>query len=151
MLVPPIQSEGSERVPEIMQRRALLPPHLRHDPAFAITSSAWDTFGSWEWRAEWRAGYLGDSHGDQRWTPEAPNDNSDGDGGGGDDGDDGGGHDGDVDDEDIHDGNDDNGRQPPPPPSRCDDDTGKAVRDDTDDFVGNVVYNVLLANERGEH
>jgi hypothetical protein len=25
------------------------------------------------------------------------------------------------------------------------------VRDDTDDFVGNIVYNVLLANERGEH
>jgi hypothetical protein len=25
------------------------------------------------------------------------------------------------------------------------------VRDDTDNFIGNVVYNVLLANERGEH
>jgi hypothetical protein len=27
----------------------------------------------------------------------------------------------------------------------------KAVRDDTDDFVGNVVHHVLLANEHGEH
>jgi hypothetical protein len=44
--VPPIPREGPERVPEIMRRRALLPPHLRRDPAFAITSSVWDTFGS---------------------------------------------------------------------------------------------------------
>jgi hypothetical protein len=28
---------------------------------------------------------------------------------------------------------------------------GKLVRDDTDDFVGNVAHHVLLANERGEH
>jgi hypothetical protein len=103
-------------------------------------SSAWDTFGSWEWRAARRAGYLGNSDWDQRWAPEAPNN----DGGG--DGDDSGGHDGDFDDV-----NDDNGRQPPPPPPSCDDGTVKAVRDDTDDFVGNVVCNVLLANERVVH
>jgi hypothetical protein len=125
-----------------MRRRALLPPHLRRDPAFAITSSAWDTFGSWEWRADSRAGYW-----DQRWAPEAPNDGG-GDGGGGDDDgrDDGDGGDGGIDDAN----DDDNGRQPPPPPPSCDDGTGKEVRDDTDDFVGNVVYNVLLANERGD-
>jgi hypothetical protein len=128
-----IPREGPERVPEIMRQRVLLPPHLRRDPAFAITSLAWDTFGSWEWRADRRTGFLGNSDWDQRWALKAPID-------------DGGGHDGDVDD-----GNDDNGRQPPPPPPNCDEGTGKTVRDDTDDFVGNVVYNVLLANERGEH
>jgi hypothetical protein len=94
--VPPIPHEGPERVPKIMQRRALLLPHLRRDPTFAITSSAWDTFRSWEWRPDRRAGYLGDSDWDQRWAPEAPND------GGGDSGGDGGD---DADD-------DDNGRQP---------------------------------------
>jgi hypothetical protein len=136
-----------------MRRRTLLLPHLRRDPAFAITSSVWDTFGSWEWQADRRAGYLGDSNWDQRWALEAPNDGGwDGGGGndgGGDDrdGGDGGGHDRGLDDAD----DDDNGRQPPPPPPSCDDGTGKEVRDDTNDFVGNVVYNVLLANERGEH
>jgi hypothetical protein len=89
-----------------------------------------------------RARYLGDSDWDQRWAPEAPNDGSGDDGDGGD----GGGHDGDFDDAD-----DDNGRQPPPSPPSCDDGTNKEVHDDTDDFVSNVVYNVLLANERGEH
>jgi hypothetical protein len=80
-----------------MRRRALLPPHLRRDSAFAIMSSAWDTFGSKEWRAERRAGYLGDSDWDQRWASEAPNDDDGGDERGGGDGDDGGGHHGVVD------------------------------------------------------
>jgi hypothetical protein len=44
--VPPILREGPERVPEIMWQRALLPPHLWRDPAFASMSSAWDTCGS---------------------------------------------------------------------------------------------------------
>jgi hypothetical protein len=149
--VPPIPRKVPERVPEIMRWRALLPPHLRRDPVFAITSSAWDMFGSWECQEDRRAGYLGDNDWDQRWAPEAPNNDGGGDDGGGGDGDAGGGHNGDVDDGDFHDGNDDNGRQPPPPPPSCDDGTVKAVRDDTDDFIGNVVYNVVLANKRGEH
>jgi hypothetical protein len=60
--VPPVPREGKERVLEIRRRHALLPPSLRRDPAFAIESGAWDTFARWEWNAERRAGYLGNTY-----------------------------------------------------------------------------------------
>jgi hypothetical protein len=44
---------------------------------------------------------------------------------------------------------------PPAPAGSCDVSgrvfEGRVVRDDTEDFVGNVTYNVLLARENGEH
>jgi hypothetical protein len=63
--VPPVPRRGQEQVLKIRRRRALLPPTLRRDPAFAIESSAWDTFGRWEWNTEQRADYLGDTDWDR--------------------------------------------------------------------------------------
>jgi hypothetical protein len=60
--VPLVPPGGQEWVLKIRRRRALLPPALRRDPAFAIESGAWDMFGRWEWNAERRAGYLGDTN-----------------------------------------------------------------------------------------
>jgi hypothetical protein len=50
----------AERIAEIRRRRALLSVELRRDPAYAIGSTNWDTFSSWEWDAVRWAGYLGD-------------------------------------------------------------------------------------------
>jgi hypothetical protein len=58
--VPLVPRRGEERVLEIRRRRALPRRAPRRDPAFAIGSSAWDTFGRWEWNAERHAAYLGD-------------------------------------------------------------------------------------------
>jgi hypothetical protein len=69
MAVPPVPREGQDRVLEIHRRRALLPPALRRDPAFAIESGAWDTFARWERNTERRAGYLGDTNWDRAWVP----------------------------------------------------------------------------------
>jgi hypothetical protein len=46
--VPPVLREGQERVLEIRRCRALLPPVLRRDPAFAIELGAWDMFARWK-------------------------------------------------------------------------------------------------------
>ena len=42
--VPQIPAEGRERLREIRRRRKILPPDLKFDPAFAETSSLWDTW-----------------------------------------------------------------------------------------------------------
>ena len=40
--VPPVPRSGRERTEEILRRRALLPPDLVHDPAYAVNSHMWD-------------------------------------------------------------------------------------------------------------
>ena len=40
--VPPVPRSGRERTEEILRRRALLPPDLVHDPAYALNSELWD-------------------------------------------------------------------------------------------------------------
>jgi hypothetical protein len=60
VLMPSVPRDGPEYWREIRQRRALLPMHLRRDPAFAIKSTNWDTFSRWKVRPDRRAGYLGD-------------------------------------------------------------------------------------------
>ena len=40
--VPPVPRSGRERTEEIRRRRALLPPDLLQDPAYALNSSLWD-------------------------------------------------------------------------------------------------------------
>jgi hypothetical protein len=156
--VPPVPREGKERVLEIRRRHALLPPTLRRDPAFTIESGAWDTFARWEWNAERRAGYLGNTY----WVPEEYSSGDEDEAFKEDDEDEG---------MDKDEGEDDNldfsvfddGCQPshPQPPSSpapaggCDVsgrvNEGTVVRDDTEDFVGNVAYNDLLARDNGEH
>ncbi|KAK1631985.1 hypothetical protein QYE76_006300 [Lolium multiflorum] len=41
-------------------RRAILPPDLREDPAYALNSYNWISFGTWELDAQRCAAYLGD-------------------------------------------------------------------------------------------
>jgi hypothetical protein len=135
---------------------------LRRDLAFTIESGTWDIFVRWEWNAERCAGYLGDTDWDRAWVLE---DYSSGD------------EDEAFEEEDDDEGTDedegeddnlefsifDDGCQPPhpQPPSLpvpaggCDvsghvnDDI--VIRDDTEDFIGNVAYNVLLARGNGKH
>ena len=38
----PVPRSGRERTEEILRRRALLPPDLVHDPAYAMNSELWD-------------------------------------------------------------------------------------------------------------
>jgi hypothetical protein len=54
--VSPVPRDGPERRREIRWRRALLPMHLRCDPAFDIESLNWDTFSWWKVRPDRRAG-----------------------------------------------------------------------------------------------
>ena len=42
------------------RRRTILPPVLREDQAYALNSYNWISFGTWEFDARRRAGYLGD-------------------------------------------------------------------------------------------
>jgi hypothetical protein len=58
--VPPVPHGRPERRREIHWRCALIPMHLRRNPAFAIESTNWDTFSRWEVRPDRRADYLGD-------------------------------------------------------------------------------------------
>jgi hypothetical protein len=58
--VPPVPRDGPERRREIRRWWALLPMHLRRDPAFDIESLNWDTFSQWEVRPDRLAGYLSD-------------------------------------------------------------------------------------------
>jgi hypothetical protein len=151
--VPPVPRRGQERVLEIRRHRALLPPAPRRDPAFAIESGAWDMFGRWEWNAERHAGYLSDTDWDRAWVPE---DHSSGD-------EDEAFEEDEDEDEDLHFSIFNNDCQPPhpQPPSPpalaggCDVsghvNDGIVIRDDTEDFVDNVAYNVLLARDNGEH
>jgi hypothetical protein len=153
-----VPREGQERILEICRRRALLPPALRRDPAFAIGSGAWDTFARWEWNAERRASYLGNTDWDRAWVLEDYS-SGDEDEAFEEDGDDEG-----TDEDDnlnfsvFDDGCQPPQSQPPSPPApagSCDVSgrvhDGRVVRDDTEDFVGNIAYNVLLAKENGEH
>jgi hypothetical protein len=112
--------------------------HLRHDRAYTITSPNWDTFTSWEWDAERRAGYLSDW--DRLWVLEASSSKNDDDK-----------EEDDKEDDDFED------KQPPPPPASVTDEisgqiaNGKVVRDYTDDFIDQVAYHMLPAVERSEH
>jgi hypothetical protein len=81
--MPSVPREGSERVQEILQRRAFIPPHLRRDQAYVIASLNWNTFSRWEWNVERCAGYLGDVDWDRQWVPEASSDDEGGVGFGG--------------------------------------------------------------------
>ena len=58
--VPPVPEQIRERREEVRRRRTVLPPDLRDDPAFAVTSYNWIAFGTWEFDPRRRAGYLGD-------------------------------------------------------------------------------------------
>jgi hypothetical protein len=98
--------EGPERFQEIHRRRALLPPHLRHDPAYAIAFPNWDTFSRWEWNAKRRTGYLGDIDWDRQRVPEASSDDEDEEEEG----------DEDDDEEGVGTGVGGQAKQPPPPP-----------------------------------
>jgi hypothetical protein len=157
---PPVSRGGQERVLEIRRHRALMPPALQRDPTFAIELGAWDTFVRWEWNAERRAGYLGNTDWDRAWVledysfgdeDEAFEEDDDDEGTDEDEGDN-------LDFSVFDDGCQPPHPQPPSPPAPaegCDvschvnDDT--VVRDDTEDFFGNVAYNVLLARDNGEH
>jgi hypothetical protein len=100
--MPPVPWEGLERVQEIRRRRALLPPHLRCDPTYAIASPNRDTFSAWEWEVKRHASYFGDVYWDRQWVPEAsPDDN-----------------DKDDKEEDNEEGVGVQAEQPPPPPPR---------------------------------
>jgi hypothetical protein len=68
--VPLVSRRGQEWVLEIRRHRALLPPMLRCNLAYAIESGAWDTFDRWEWTMERRTGYLDDIDWDRAWVPE---------------------------------------------------------------------------------
>ena len=57
---PPVPRSGRERRDEVRRRRAVLPPDLREDPAYALNSYNWISFGAWEFDARRRAAYLAD-------------------------------------------------------------------------------------------
>ena len=59
--VPPVPEQGREQREEVRRNRTVLLPDLRDDPAFAVTSYNWITFGTWEFDPRRRAGYLGDA------------------------------------------------------------------------------------------
>jgi hypothetical protein len=158
--------EGQERVLEVHRRRALLPPALWRDPAFVIGSGAWDTFARWEWNTERRAGYLGDTDWDRAWVPEDYSSGDEDEDFEEEDDEEGTSHDEafDEDEDDnldfsvFEDGCQPSPLQPPSPPapaggcsvsSRVHE--GHVVRDDTEDFFGNVAYNVLRARDNSEH
>ena len=44
----PVLHEGREQREEVRRLRTILPPDLCDDPAFAVNSYAWITFGTWE-------------------------------------------------------------------------------------------------------
>jgi hypothetical protein len=77
VLVPPIPRGRPERRREIRRRHALLPMHLRRDPAFAIESTNWDTFSCWEVRPDRHTGYLSDVDWDHSWEPVVSSDDED--------------------------------------------------------------------------
>jgi hypothetical protein len=123
-------------VREIRRRRALLPTHLRRDPASDIGSLNWDSFSRWELRPDWRTGYLGDADWDRNWEPVVSSD----------------------DDEfnEDKDYEDDAKTAPPPSPPRVSGEVsgqiynGRMIRDDTDDMTHHVVYHYFQAADRGE-
>jgi hypothetical protein len=53
---PSVPREGRERRDEVRRRRAILSPDLREDPAYALNSYNWISFGTWEFDARRRAG-----------------------------------------------------------------------------------------------
>jgi hypothetical protein len=53
-----VPREGRERRDEVRRRRAILPPDLQQDPAYTLNSYNWISFGTWEFDARRRAGYL---------------------------------------------------------------------------------------------
>jgi hypothetical protein len=137
-------------------RRALLPPTLRRDPAFAIECPAWDTFARWEWNAERCVGYLGDRDWDHAWVREGYSSDDEDEA-----------FEEDEDDEEV-DKDEDNdldfsflvvtsrhslrlprtGRKLRHLRPRL---RGKGHPRRHEDFVANATYNVLLARENGEH
>jgi hypothetical protein len=110
---------------------------LRCDPAYAIGSSTRDTFSSWEWDVEHRAGYLSNQYWDQNWVPEAPDDDEPTF----------------IDEDDHYDAD----VKPIVKPARVLGEVSnnvvgsKVVRDDTDNFVGQVAYHAMQAATRGKH
>jgi hypothetical protein len=109
------------------------------DPAYAIVSSTWDTFSSWEWEVEHRAGYLSNQCWDRNWVPEASGDDEPTF----------------IDDEEED--HYDAGVKPIVKPTRVLGEVSnnvvgsKVVRDDTDNFVGHVAYHAMQAATRGKH
>ena len=83
--VPPVPKRGLEREVEILRRRDLLSDDLRHDPAYAVSSSNWDTWFHAE-HDQRRRGFFGvrhasgppqypppsPPHGDNRYAPPPP-------------------------------------------------------------------------------
>jgi hypothetical protein len=129
---------------------------------FAIESGAWDTFACWEWNAERRAGYLGDTDWDCAGVPEDYFSGDEDEAFEEDDDDEGTdedeGEDDNLDFSVFDDGYQPPHLQPPSPPALvggCDIfghvNEGTIVRDDMEDFIGNVAHNVLLARDNGEH
>jgi hypothetical protein len=55
---PPVPPDGEERRDEVRRRRAILPADLREDPAYTLKSYNRISFGTWEFDARRRAGYL---------------------------------------------------------------------------------------------
>jgi hypothetical protein len=54
--VPHVPRDGLEWTRKIWRRRVLLRSELHWDPAFTINSQNSDTFATWEWDVEHRAG-----------------------------------------------------------------------------------------------
>jgi hypothetical protein len=55
-----VPREGQEHHDEVRRHRAILPADLGEDPAYALNSNNWISFGVWDFDAHYRAGYLGD-------------------------------------------------------------------------------------------
>ena len=58
--MPPAPPIGPERDVEIERRRALLPVHMRRDPAYHPRAHFWNEFLEWEHEERRRSHYVGD-------------------------------------------------------------------------------------------